>query len=600
MKKYVLALAMVLCLALTAESVPYMREAGVKQVIVNGVCRAWKYHDSHGAITRIDVYHDAEIADYGDVGTVGSIAWAVAQIPTATGGDVHVMPGTYAFETGVTLKSGIWIRGSQPIAGTSGIADLLLNLSGGTLFTGPGITIFSGNNIYGGGIENIGFDDIGTAISSGATNEFGPQFFTIRNVFVRNFDTTGVYLSNFGQCTVDNLTIYKNDHNAESTIYGLHLVSDNDSIGLNFQPGNSVFKQVYVYISKSEATARTINGIYIQAKNPYYDSAYHQGMNLNYLTFIRPQVNMFEFSGTLAGSNRKNFAVEGAYNDPYYVYCYGHRYDGLDLEGHNEYHFYSRYTQNQYLSVSGGNDDSAYSVYSYYFDTYNLQAFADIPASFTVYADPANTNRVRRSTDIGAWAAVPKEFSTTLPAVSFLSTYGPNTLITSSATSPATYTLPECRNKLPGKSYIIKKIKSSQPITINGHEVISQLSDVVLDYNAGDSYVIMYPSGGGGGAGDVWVDMVAYVTRGTGETHVTEGWYHITVSHEWGINLGQDITDDAGLSAPYVVNVKITESIVKDSDYYGTWNEIDAIGDWAHLMCDGGSGWQILGRYIAP
>ena len=48
----------------------------IERVVVNGFCRAWKYYNSAGKVTRIDLFHDTTVSDYGNAATVGSIAWA--------------------------------------------------------------------------------------------------------------------------------------------------------------------------------------------------------------------------------------------------------------------------------------------------------------------------------------------------------------------------------------------------------------------------------------------------------------------------------------------------------------------------------------------
>ena len=82
-----------------------------ERVVVGGVCRAWKYYNSAGEVTRIDVHHDAAITDYGNATTVGSIAWAIQQIATTTGAVYINSGGPYLFTSAAVLKPGVSIIG---------------------------------------------------------------------------------------------------------------------------------------------------------------------------------------------------------------------------------------------------------------------------------------------------------------------------------------------------------------------------------------------------------------------------------------------------------------------------------------------------------
>lgn len=68
----------------------------IERVVVSGVCRAWKYYDSASHVVRIDIHHDAAVADYGEAATVGSVAWALKLFDDSKiGGKIFIHAGTY-------------------------------------------------------------------------------------------------------------------------------------------------------------------------------------------------------------------------------------------------------------------------------------------------------------------------------------------------------------------------------------------------------------------------------------------------------------------------------------------------------------------------
>lgn len=88
-------------IANAAFAIPYMREAGVKPLIVNGVCRAWVYYGQSSILNRIDIFYDAGVADYGAAETSGSIAWAFDQGAKV----INVSSGIYPLTTTMMIPS---------------------------------------------------------------------------------------------------------------------------------------------------------------------------------------------------------------------------------------------------------------------------------------------------------------------------------------------------------------------------------------------------------------------------------------------------------------------------------------------------------------
>jgi len=132
----------------------------IQRIASGGVPRAWKYFDSTGDITRIDLFPDASITDYGDVSTTGTIAWALAQITTS--GVVHLYPGTYVATTSISLGETKSITGegsnSTIIDASTASADInVVSIDGhyagisGASIKIPSALSGSGIRVYGGG-----------------------------------------------------------------------------------------------------------------------------------------------------------------------------------------------------------------------------------------------------------------------------------------------------------------------------------------------------------------------------------------------------------------------------------------------------------------
>jgi len=371
-------------------------------------------------------------ADYKCDGTNDEVEIQAAIDKAAvSGGTVYLAAGTYTLSASVMLKSGVWLKGATATMSPKGIADLTGTVSGGTIITGSGITAFTGNNIYGGGIEDICISGI-NGMSLGKQNQFGPQFWAINRVYVFNPPDFGVRLYNFGQVQSDQIAVFsKNPSPIPTTWTGVDLVSENDAGsaatlnyttdiftvtdlsysngdtvffqsgtlptvgdggaaistetpyyiigvsgqtfqiartlggtainfsntganlvigGCNFQPGNSVFRGTYVlWTTASDLSARSLRGIQCRVVSPVYHSQTHTGLQLNFLTYIRPQVNMMNFDGTLAGCDRIPFHSKGLSG----VVCNGFNMVGGDFEGRNQNALRLEHVTNSMFDVAG-------------------------------------------------------------------------------------------------------------------------------------------------------------------------------------------------------------------------------------------------------
>ena len=147
----------------------------------------------------------------------------------AGGGEVRFLNSIYLLSAPVTLKSGVWIRGVPHTMMLKGICDLTAAISSGTIITGNNITGFVGNNINGGGIEDIATSGI-NGFSLGKQNQFGPQFWQVNRVTVFNPPSFGFRMYNHGQVTSTKLAVVARGLAPIPTTWvGIDLISENDA-----------------------------------------------------------------------------------------------------------------------------------------------------------------------------------------------------------------------------------------------------------------------------------------------------------------------------------------------------------------------------------
>jgi len=379
-----------------------------------------------------------------------TIQTAVDAAAAAGGGIVQLTSGTYNFGTtslNMNQKNGVVLKGVPVAFKTTGIADLTAVIEGGTIITYTGkYAAITGNNIYGGGIEDIAFSDC-NGLSLGKQNQFGPQFYRIKNVKVFEPKRCGIELYNFGQVLLEQPSVFRrtapdanwtgirfvseNNGQADSPIFTVNATTDlctlttETSLGLidgdiiylyntggvlptvsgsvlsaatpyylrdvstntfkiartitgdaidftgtgsgttramgcstsDWQPGNSVIINPYILYNVSESIARVVRGIHAQVVNPVYGGVTHNGMKMNYLQMIRPQINNFGFSGTKAGSNRVNIMLEGVDSTRS---VYGFELTGIDCEGAAQNAVRVLFGQDMYLGFAGLSSNTAF------------------------------------------------------------------------------------------------------------------------------------------------------------------------------------------------------------------------------------------------
>lgn len=202
-------------------------------IVVSGAHRATKYSNSADVVQRIDIFHDAAVdGNYDTAATVGSIQWAIAQLPAA-GGLVYIHPGTYRIADvdndtfGITiLASNITICGAgdttiikpvdahdtqlslirvgqeTPTINTVSIKNLKLDGNASTFAH----TI--SNGIYCSNVDYFTLDNV-IAVDGGGTDghailAIGCDYFLINNFQKGNFAVNSIEVRDSELCTISN------------------------------------------------------------------------------------------------------------------------------------------------------------------------------------------------------------------------------------------------------------------------------------------------------------------------------------------------------------------------------------------------------------
>lgn len=547
--------------------------------------------------------------EYVKSGGTSEIQAAIDRLADANGGIVQLSATTYICEpdTEIILKSGVHIRGVVPKLGpdvtvttTRYIIDTALDLHGGTIFTQsgePSVAVFGGNDIYGASIENVGFKDVWAAMDFGEADEFGMLGCQIRNVFIDECASYGIRLYNMERVRMDHCMI-QNNKMSETTWYGYHFISENDEQGVNhMQPGNCVFTDLFAGIGFSDTKARTVRGFFIESKTYNGD-----GSQFNYMTFIRPQSNLFGFKGTEAGSNRRNFYVEGDVD----AKVFGLSVIDGDFEGVNEYHVYiGEYVQHSKIGIKGFSSQ-AHAATNVYLDKTSQDIEVQMASHYSLI-DKGNYNRV--VTAPAGNGVVTDLYSSPRSAATMLVTYRPNSTIFISYNGAKSYELPLSSDYLKGMHYtFIKTSSAAEAVTVYGEEIWDVPSDNVV-WNDGRCYIDTGDLPEWPATVNEYKNFKVYLEN-TGSDpsgdHVVEGWYACTSSTSNTLEFfNANCTDDAGASSPYQVNWKLRCPIY-DSD--GTIDhentDIDSQGDTTTFVSSGGKagniGWFITNKEINP
>lgn len=264
------------------------------------------------------------------------------------GGEVHLTAGWYYLSEPIVPQSGTALTGVLPSFTFGGVPPELppdLTVTGiatGTVLTAPGGTaIESGTRVDGARIENLGIAHSVNGMVIGSANQTGMFASVLRNIVAYDISDTAIKLVNLQHVHGSFLKLFEVNR-------GLHLVGDTDMQVDNTQFGNSVFVDVYV-LNRSPRTYET-TGILLEALDRF-----GRGTSLNYITLIRPQVNMFRAVGSQAGYNLRLRGTKVNYSegDDAPAFINSATIIGADLEGSAHTSLLMEYATNCQISVAG-------------------------------------------------------------------------------------------------------------------------------------------------------------------------------------------------------------------------------------------------------
>lgn len=171
--------------------------------------------------------------------------------------------------------------------------DLFMEPGGGTILDCQGADgLFTGNHIRGSQFENFWAENCdGAVLSFGEKDKTGMYFSTIKNVYAYN-------VSEFL-----NLTNIQHVYGEHIKARSAHRVLDIANDHTDHDGANSVFVDPYLYGKSNDDGDKVDGGIRFRALT--------SGDTLNYVTLIRPQVNMFngaKYTGSAITAVGKNGA----------------------------------------------------------------------------------------------------------------------------------------------------------------------------------------------------------------------------------------------------------------------------------------------------
>ncbi len=248
------------------------------------------------------------------------------------GGRIFVDRGFYKLSRSITLKPGISIEGVfprrknvEPNAPEWGVIE------GGTVFVGDGtFPAFTGNNLVGVYLRNLGFKNFSYGLLFGDTNVLGIAFSRLENLYFDNTTVSAIKLINFQHIRMSHIKAIL----PSSSGRFLHFVNDH----YNWAGGNSVIDDVY-----SVGGAGVDGVILFEQIN----------RTLNLIEVIRPQVNMWNSGGVGSGIKLKGTSVPCSRINLY----------GVDVEGGPEAAVKLEYAQNNFIEIAF--TDAVYAVYAY-------------------------------------------------------------------------------------------------------------------------------------------------------------------------------------------------------------------------------------------
>ena len=167
------------------------------------------YTTAGGIVTRIDLYYDQGVSDYGSVSTAGSIAWALSSSGgnLAPGGKLHLSDGTFLVATPLVDSNPMSWEGESR-------ATTIIQANG----IGPNPTInVAASNVFFAHLTVNG-NGQGEAASNGSTlqvNNCGPTAlsgFTANDILVENGIGNGLGIFSVSNVLVTNSSFIGNGH----------------------------------------------------------------------------------------------------------------------------------------------------------------------------------------------------------------------------------------------------------------------------------------------------------------------------------------------------------------------------------------------------
>jgi hypothetical protein len=232
----------------------------IERVVVGSFCRAWKYYDSTGAVSTVDIFKDSAVTDYGAAATVGSIQWGLDQLTATVGGTVRLYgTGNWPVATSIVISSG-----NTTLEGMNWGALLYVtngaNLADVIRYTNPasGTSYFSK-------IKNIQIDGNYTNQTGGAGtgvhvirtgSSYYPNDFSIEDCFIKNCYGSGIWAEHtWGLRIINTLVEFNRANGLKLDVSGGGVVLNNLFIAYNVEYGimstasNVSGSNVYIYQS---------------------------------------------------------------------------------------------------------------------------------------------------------------------------------------------------------------------------------------------------------------------------------------------------------------------------------------------------------------
>lgn len=298
------------------------------------------------------------------IGTDNSAAYVLAVSAALLSGNPIYAPSGWYHGTWPTITGPVSIIGDKPtfIYLTSTAQDLDMRPLLGTWFDAGNSVGLLGNSMRGSWFENFGIKNFTKMVSFGGDGSEGASLGGMINIYGVGFSQAngsdiGIENYNFEHFKLDNVKIF-------NVNTGLRLVCQNNYV----QPGNSIIDDFYVFTyPKSVANANnTKAGIEVLALTPTTGPS---PSSINFLEFIRPQVNSFNGDSTGIG-----ILLQGI-SGTVVSYC---TFLDADVEGLLAYSVKFDYATSNFLRISTAPFPISFSADTSYNTVYSVDATASV------------------------------------------------------------------------------------------------------------------------------------------------------------------------------------------------------------------------------